>query len=601
MAARPSSHGRPAVLFAAAFVALVVVLSLLDHFGLPPGVLSATVAGTVLVTLAALGINGSTIQASEFYLAGRSLSPALNGMATAAAAISSLGFLGIGGAFFATGYAATAIVLGFVLGLLILTVAVAPYFRKSSAFGIADFLGLRYGGRGVRVVAVVVVIPALLIGLVSALAVAAFLTRMLLAVPEGTALAIATAVVLLSVALGGLRSVTRTAALEYVILAVAIAVPAAVVSFREYGWPLPPLAFGEALRDAALLANASGKALAAPFAGGFAPLGDNSFAEMIVLAAGIASFPHVVLRSAATRGADRARRAGAWALAAVLFVAMMAPTYPAFARLVILRELADSPIESLPDWVFTFGNLGLVKLCGVAATSVDAVLGACSALPGFTGNLTVSDLAIGTDAIVLGGPAMAGLPYVATALIATGALVACLAAAKAMAFALASAIGHDLYAGVIDAHASAGRQLIITRLAAAVTTGFAAWFAAGAQSAAFGVAPVAIALSAGGLFPALILGIWWRRANATGAIAGMVAGGMLTAVLIVEHRFPGFLPFGRLAFDDLTAGILGLPVGFLAAVAASLVSDPPSDERVMTLDAIRRPGGTPFVQETESL
>jgi cation/acetate symporter len=522
-------------------------------------------------------------------------------MATAAAAISSFGFLGVGARFFGTGYAATAIVLGFTLGLLILSVAIAPYFRKSSAFGLADFLGLRYGGRAVRIAAVAVIVPALLTGLTSALAVAAFMTQMLLAVPQGTALGMVTAVVLVAVALGGLRAVTRSAALEYVMLALAIVVPAAVVSFREYGWPLPPLVFGEAVKDAALLASASGRALAAPFAGGFAPTGGNGFAEMIVLAAGIASFPHVVLRSAAARGPDRARRAAAWALAAVLLVTLMAPAYPAFARLAIQRELADSPIEMLPDWVFTFGNLGLVRLCGIAATSVDAVLGACSALPDFTGNLNVGNLAIGSDAIVLGGPAMADLPYVATALAATGALVACLAAAKAMGFALAAAIGHDLYAGVIDMHASAGRQLIITRLAAAVTIGFAAWFAGGAQDAAFGVAPVAIALSAGGLFPALVLGIWWRRANTTGAVAGIVAGGLLTAVLIVEHRFPGFLPFGRLGFDDLTAGILGMPAGFLAAVAASLVSEPPSEERQMTLDAIRRPGGTPFVQETESL
>jgi cation/acetate symporter len=170
-----------------------------------------------------------------------------------------------------------------------------------------------------------------------------------------------------------------------------------------------------------------------------------------------------------------------------------------------------------------------------------------------------------------------------------------------MAFALASAIGHDLYAGALDAHASAGRQLIVTRLAATVGIGLAAWCVAGAGDAAFGIAPIAIALSAAGLFPALILAVWWRRANATGAIAGIVAGGLLTGTLIAEHRFPGFLPFGRLGFDDLTAGVLGMPAGFFAAVAATLASDPPPEERQVFIDAMRRPGGTPFVQETESL
>jgi cation/acetate symporter len=322
---------------------------------------------------------------------------------------------------------------------------------------------------------------------------------------------------------------------------------------------------------------------------------------MIVLAMGIASLPHLLMRSAAVRGADRARRSGAWALAAVLFVALMAPAYPAFARLAVLRDLVNMPIESLPDWVFAFGARGLVRLCGVAATSVDVVLGACSVRPGFTGNLDPTMLSVGSDAIVLAGPSIFGLPYVATALVAAGALAATIAAAKAIAFALASAIGHDFYAGVVDPHASAGRQLIMTRLATVVGTGFAAWFASEAGHSAFGIAPAAIALSAAGLFPALILGVWWRRANATGAVAGIAAGGLLTATLIAEHRFPGFLPFGQLGFDDLTAGILGMPIGFIAVVAASLISDPPSEERQMTVDAIRRPGGTPFVQETESL
>jgi len=103
------------------------------------------------------------------------------------------------------------------------------------------------------------------------------------------------------------------------------------------------------------------------------------------------------------------------------------------------------------------------------------------------------------------------------------------------------------------------------------------------------------------LFPALILAVWWKRANATGAVAGIIAGGVTTAAIVADHHFPGFLPFGRLGLDDLTAGIVGMPVGFIVAVAASLAADAPPEERQMIIDAIRRPGGTPFVQETESL
>jgi cation/acetate symporter len=525
----------------------------------------------------------------------------LNGIATAAAGIATFVYLGLGGAFFISGAGAAALVIGLALGFLVLTTAIAPYFRKSSAFGVVDFLGLRYGGRAVRIAAMLLILPTLVIALTSALSAAAFLGSLTLGTSEGTALAAAVAVVLVAAVLGGQRSITRTALVEYVVLALAIAIPAATIAFNEYGWPLPPFTFGLAAQQAAALVAENGRDLGPALAGGFAPSAGGAIAQMIVLAAGIASLPHLLMRSAAVRGADRARRTGAWALTAVLFVALMAPAYPAFARLAVLRDLADIPIESLPDWVFAFGQRGLVQLCGVPATSVDAALGACSARPGFTGNLDPAMLSIGSDAIVLAGPSIFGLPFVATALVAVGALAATIAAAKAIAFALASAIGHDIYSGVVDPHASAGRQLIMTRLATVVATGFAAWFASEAGHSAFGIAPAAIALSAAGLFPALILGVWWKRANATGAVAGIAAGGLLTATLIAEHRFPGFLPFGRLGFDDLTAGILGMPIGFIAVVAASLITDPPSTERLVTVDAIRRPGGTPFVQETESL
>jgi cation/acetate symporter len=601
VADRPTSFGRTAALFFIGFILLLVVLALVDHFGLPAGILSTTLAGAVLIVVATLGVSGSTMQASEFYLAGRAVPAGLNGIATAAAGIATFVYLGLGGAFFAAGADASALVLGLTLGFLILTVAVAPYFRKSAAFGVIDFLGLRYGGRAVRVAALLLVLPTLMIALTSALSAGAYLGALTLGMSEGNALAIVTGVVLIAPVLGGQRSVTRTALVEYVVMALAIAAPVAAMSFVEYEWPVPPLTFGTAVKEAALLVESGGRDLAAPFAGGFAPFGDNVFAEAIVLATGIAALPHLLMRSGMIRGPDRARRAGAWALIAVLFVALMAPAYPAFSRLVVLRELADTPIESLPDWVFTFGNLGLVKLCGVAATSIDVVLGACSGHAGFTGNLDPATLSIGSDAIVLAAPSIYGLPYIATALVAVGALAAAIATAKAIAFALASAIGHDFYAGVIDPHASAGRQLILSRLAAAVVVGFAAWFASAAGHAAFGIAPAAIALSAGGLFPPLILAVWWRRANATGAVAGIVAGGLLTATLIAEHRFPGFLPFGRLGFDDLTAAVLGMPIGFIATIAASLASDPPSAEQQVMVDAIRRPGGTPFVQETESL
>ena len=602
---RATTYGRLATLFAVAFAVLGTILALLDYFGLPPGVVGTVLSGAVLVAFAAIGVNAGTMQTSEFYLAARALPPPVNGVASAAAVLSGSLFLGLAGSYFAGPDFAAAITIGWCLGFVVLAVAIAPYFRKSGAFGVVDFLGVRYGGRAVRLAATIVVVSSLIAAIAAAIATAAMMTAALLDLPPGTALVVVAAIVAATTVLGGMRAITRTALAEYIVLAAAFLVPVTIVAVREYSSPLPQAAFGLALRDAALLVLASGRNLAASPAGSLwssaAGGAFTFFATVMTLAAGVASLPHLLMRSATVRGPDRARRSVAWGLLFLLVVVTAAPAYAAFARLLILREVVDLPIESLPDWIFTFGNLGLVKICGVDATSINAALGACSAIPSFTGNLAATDLAVSGDVVVLAAPAIFDLPYVASALIALGALAATLAAAKAMTFALASAVGHDLYGSAREIHPSAGRQLIVTRVILVAAVAAAAWFAGRASSDALALAPAAIALSAGGLFPALILGVWWKRATAAGAIAGIVAGFAVTAGLILDRRYPGFLPFGRLPFGELTAAIAGMPVGFLVAVAASLASEPPTEERQVIVDAIRRPGGAPFVQESESL
>ncbi len=603
--AEAGAYGRMTTPFAAAFLILVVVLALLSHFGLPDAVIGTILCGVTLAATTAIGINASTMQTSEFHLAARLVPASVNGAAGAVAVISAAIFLGLAGNAFVDVSSAATFTLGLSLGFLILAVGVAPYFRKSAAFGIVDFLGIRYGGGSVRVSAAVVVVCGLLASLAAAIAAAVTIATMVLDVSASVAMAIVLAVVLCSTVLGGVRAITRAAAAEYLVLAFAFLLPVTIVSVREYWLPIPPLTFGLALRETALLVLASGRDLVTDPASRFSAFGSVSpfvsLAIVATLAAGVPALPHLLLRSATVRGPDRARRSVGWTLLFVLVIALTAPAYAAFVKLVVLREVVDGPLEMLPDWVFIFGKLGFVRICGVGAASVDAVLAACSALPGFTGNLPANDLAISGDAVVLAAPAIFGLPYISTALIAIGALVATLAAAKAMAFAIASAVGHDLYGTVIGAHASAGRRLIVTRLVMIGAVAGAVWIAATSGDTVFALAPIAISLSAGGLFPALILAVWWKRANAPGAVAGIIAGSVVTAALIADHRFPGFLPFGRLGFSEFTAAIVGIPIGFVVTVAASLATEPPSEALQATVDAIRRPGGTPFVQESESL
>lgn len=600
---------RIAALFTGAFGAFLVILALLGQFGLPDAVIGILLCGAVLATFALTGLNAGTMEISEFHLAGRSTSAAANGMVSAAGVIGGALYLGLAGTMLSgdlwTGAAVTA---GWALGCLFLAVGVAPFFRKSAAFGVADFLGLRFDSRAVRIAAAAVVLLTLFAALAAALATGAFVTALMVGISEGAALAIIVAVVLASTVLGGMRAITLTAIVQYIVLAIAFLVPVAIASMLVFRFPIPQLTFGLALDEAARLETVRG-VLGAPLAGIFLPLGNPGagglIAIVLAIAAGVMALPHLIVRIATVPSVDDARRTNSWTLFFVLVVGVTAPAYAAFANLAVLRDVVGSGLEMLPAWVYAWGNLGLVSICGDDARSVVAVIEACRAAPGFTGNLAAGDISISRDALVLATPEILDLPYVVSALISIGAIAATVSTANAVAFTMASAVGHDFYGGVINIRASAGRQLIITRLALVGIVAAAAWLAMARPDDAYGFALAALSLSAGGLLPALLLSVWWKRTTANGALVGITVGFLVTAVIVIEYRYPGMLTLGafdpaRLGLNEITAALVGAPAGLAATVLASLASPAPSREDLALVDAIRRPGGTPFVQEIES-
>jgi cation/acetate symporter len=601
------THRRIAVVFTGAFVFAIVVLALLGNFGLPEALLGTILGGAFILTLAGIGLTTGTMETSEFHLAGRSIPAAANGMASAAVAVGGGMYLGLAGSTFADPWTGAAYTAGWALGLALLAVAIAPYFRKSAAFGVADFLGIRHDSRIVRLVAALVVALALAAALAAALATAALVAASLFGLSTGAALILAAAVVALSSVFGGMRTLTVAAIVQYIVLAVAFIAPVAIVSLREFALPAPQVTFGFALAEATRIATATHAILNPPIPGHFLPLATGGaggmIAAIVCIAAGVAALPYLVVRFATVPRVDDARRSAAWTLLFVLAIALTVPAYAAFAKLTIVRDVAGSGLELLPDWVFDYAGVGEITVCGATPASGIAAIEACHALPRFTGNLAAADLAIGSDILVLASPAIFDLPYIGSALVAAGALAATLATAGAIVFALASAIGHDLYGGVLAIRASAGRRLIVTRLVTAAAIAGGVWLAAERTDEAFSLALTALSISAGGLFPVLILAVWWNRANAPGAIAGMIAGGGSTAALAIAYRYPGALPLGpfdpsHLGVNDLTAASVGMPLGFGAAMAVGLITAPDSSGEA-TVDAIRRPGGAPFVQESE--
>ncbi len=581
-------------LFTVAFAGALVVLALLGNYGLPDTVLGTTLGVGVVVAFAVAGISERTMQPAEFHAAGGGLSATANGIATAAAFLSAGAVLGLAAAVLSDYRASIAITLGWSLGFLLLAVLIAPYVRRSGAYGAADFLAFRFTNRGVRLVAAIIVVVTLLPALAAAVATATLVAAKLFALSPHAAAVLVVLLILSGTVLGGMRSVTLAALAQYIVLAIAFVVPAAIVSTLIYSLPVPQIAAGLAYHDAAALASSGD--LARTLASRFLPLvPEGNFqliAVTVALAAGVAALPHLLMRCATVDGAPASRRSIGWALVFVLVVALTAPAYATFAKLALLRDVVGSAIADLPDWLFTLGRQGLVTLCGADATSAAAAVRACTALHGSAGPLAAPDLAVNGDIVVLAWADIVDLPYVVTALIYVGALAAALAAANAIALAIAGALGHDLYAGLIDPKASAGRRLIVTRLLVVATVLVAAWLGARHGGDIFPLAAATLSLSAGGLFPALFLAVWWRRANGPGAIAGMVAGFAVTAAVIVGARYPGLLPADAQGsgLSPLSAAIVGLPVGFVVAIAISLATRAPSATQEAVVDAMRRPG-----------
>jgi cation/acetate symporter len=542
--------GKGFVLFAAAYAVFAGVVAMLTQVGLPDTAAAILFLAVTLAAFITIALVARTMDLPSFLASARALPPGLNGMATAAAAIAGAGFLGRAGTFLSGESAGIAVIAGWALGFLALSILIAPFFRKSAAATVAEFLGIRYGSVEVRVVAVFVTLLASVILLIAELAAAGLVAGRLLDLSPVTGIAIASVMAIAASLFGGMQGVTLTGVAQYIVMAIAFVTPVAAISLQTYDIPLPHFTYGYALEDIAAL----GGDATAYSAGEFLPLGGLDGFNMLVLAlslaAGIASMPHIVMRSGAAASLGAARRSGGWALLFVLLLAAAAPAYAAFARLATVADSDVGPID-----------------------------------PGF---------------LVLDFPVIAGLSSATTALLAIGALAALLAASSAALFSIAMTIGHDLYAGLIDRRSAAGRRLIVTRIAIVAVAAFAALEATRSTPKIFELAVSALSLAASGLFPAIVLGIWWKRATAWGALAGMLAGFVAAAAYVVAVVGGGMEPWRPLGsagtgLPAMAAAFFGLPAGFLTIIFVSQLTREPTDEQADLVDAIRRPSPSPLL------
>ncbi|BCH32600.1 hypothetical protein MesoLjLc_45300 [Mesorhizobium sp. L-8-10] len=626
------------LLYCVGFVSLALLLALLGAIGLPDRVVGPLLIGSTLLAFAVIGLANGTMQAGDFFVAGRRIPAVYNGMATAAGWLAAGGFLGLAASFYLLGRDGLVLMLGWAAGFVLAAALLVPYLRKSGAVTVPDFLAARYGGNPARLVGVVVLLCCCFLLAAAQLHAAGLVAGLVLGMDADVAIYAGLGVVLSCTMFGGMRALTWTQVAQYVVLALAYLVPAIWMSTAKTGNPVPYFAYGEALRQIGLM-----EAAQPVVQGPFGPPGHdakNFLLPVICLAVGTASMPHLLMRSFTTPSVSAARFSAAWALLFVLLICAAAPAYAAFARWALLELVASGLTpDNLPAkaaWLMRWASIdpSLVEICGNPATDAAAVVIACAERGVST--IGPGDIRLAPGMIVLAMPDMVGMPYVVSALVGAGALAATLAAAGGLLLAIGNTLGHDVYHKMIDREASPDRRVVVSRVMLLAAAVLAAHTASSRPSDVVSLVSWGSSLAASGLFPALVLGIWWKRATTAGAVAGMVVGfGVCLYYLFATHygavgfyeiwsSFSSASPeaaaeFSRLkavwlaaagdakaaarvalnehartiadwwGVKSLSAAAFGAPAGLLTIVIVSVVTRGPSAEVEGFIDAIRTP------------
>ena len=562
------------------FIGFTILLAILEQMGLPNKVIGYAFVFLTIFVYAYIGFLSRTLDISEYYVAGRVVPAFYNGMATGADWMSAASFISMAGGLYLLGYGGLGYVLGWTGGYVLVGILLAPYLRKFGQFTVPDFLGVRYEGNTARVCGVIVLFSASFTYIVAQTFGIGIITSRFLGIPFELAIFAGLVGILVCSMLGGMRAVTWTQVAQYIILILAYLVPLVWLSTQRYGIPIPELTYGQALSQIAQLEDKLGivKHHTDAFVdakGQFSWVEFNNFwALVLCLMVGTASLPHILMRYFTTPNVRDARASVGWSIFFIFLLYFTAPAYAAFAKLEVYQNVVGQPIAQLPAWVQNWAQVG--GLLTINDGNKDGIL-------------QLAELTINQDIIVLSMPEIAGLPYVISGLVAAGGLAAALSTADGLLLAIANALSHDIYYKLIDPGASTKRRLIVARSLLVVVALMAAAVAGTRPSGIIQMVAWAFSLAAAGLFAPLVLGIWWKRTNATGAIVGMMAGfGVCLYYLIATRYFDAPLWFG---IRNISSALFGLPVAFVVTWIVSLLTAPPSKEMQDFVDSIRTPKG----------
>ncbi len=610
-----SNLGKIYGIYTGGFFGFVILLAILEQMGVPNLYIGYAFVGLTLLVYAGIGILSRTMQVGEYYVAGRRVPAIYNGMATGADWMSGASFLAMAGTLYLLGYDGLAFVLGWTGGYVLVAVLIAPFLRKFGAYTVPDFLAARYGGNLARFLGIIVLLAASFTYVVAQIRGTGLIAERFLGIPYDFAVYVGLAGILLCSMLGGMRAVTWTQVAQYIVLIVAYLIPVIWMSVKQTGVPIPQLMYGEALQKITSLEGEmlkNGLATAKTLKPHLEPFKTydpfNFFALIFCLMVGTASLPHVLMRFFTTPSVREARKSVAWSLFFIFLLYFTAPAYAAFAKLEVYQNVIGASFDKLPEWIYIWGQAGKVKLCGAAAMSLEAVKTACAG----KSVVGLGDFSITKDIVVVATPEIAGLPFVITGLVGAGGLAAALSTADGLLLAMANALSHDIYYKMLDPKAPTARRLVVARVILVGIAVLGALAAIHAPKDILKLVAWAFSLAAAGNFPALALGIWWKRTTTTGAVCGMIAGFSVTLFYLI-YTAAAPLGFGQpelLTFlvddakygadaglNNISAGLLGLPIGFIVTIVVSLMTPAPSQEMQDMVDAVRRPAGGVLTEE----
>jgi cation/acetate symporter len=559
---------------------------------------------------------GST---KDFYIAGGGVHPVVNGMATAADWMSAASFISMAGIISFIGRDGSVYLLGWTGGYVLLALLLAPYLRKFGRFTVPDFIGERYYSQAARIVAVVCLIFVSFTYVAGQMRGVGIVFSRFLEVDVNTGVIIGMAVVFMYAVLGGMKGITYTQVAQYCVLIFAYMVPAIFISIMITGNPIPQLGFGAEVTDGSglsVLQKLDGVLLDLGFSAYTA--GSKSTIDVFAITAalmfGTAGLPHVLVRFFTVPKVSDARLSAGYALVFIAILYTTAPAVASFARLNLVDTVHNTAYDEAPEWFGNWENTGLIAWQdknddGIMQYGAGAALSPAKPifdLDGTRGSYgerllnnksteSANEVYIDRDIMVLANPEIAGLPGWVIALVAAGGVAAALSTAAGLLLVISSAISHDLLKQTLLPRITEKQELLYARLAAAVAVCIAGLFGIYPPAFVAQVVAFAFGLAAASLFPALLLGIFSKRANKEGAISGMLAGLVFTFAYIAYFKFVSpelnSAEYWLWGISPEGIGAIGMLLNFVIAMTIShLTARPPATAQAL-VDNIRIPGG----------